>query len=86
MAKKKMTRDIPLPSSDGMFGGPGDPKKKYTASDSANYMGTYNRQQASFKKAYESMNSMMENSKRDRRMIPCAKIHFIQLLRLATKK
>jgi hypothetical protein len=66
MAKKKMTRDVPLPSSDGMFGGPGDPKKKYTASDSANYMGTYNRQQASFKKAYESMNSMMENSKRDR--------------------
>ena len=27
MAKKKITRDIPLPSSDGMFGGPGDPKK-----------------------------------------------------------
>jgi len=44
MAKKKQTRDVPLPSSDGMFGGPGDPKKKtsyprqYTAKDSANYM------------------------------------------------
>ncbi len=44
MAKKKFTRDIPLPSSDSMFGGPGDPKKKstyprqYTAQDSANYM------------------------------------------------
>jgi|SRR5210317_2427684 len=44
MAKKKMTRDVPLPSSDGMFGGPGDPKKKfsyprkYTAKDSVNYM------------------------------------------------
>jgi hypothetical protein len=25
---KKNTRDVPLPSSDGMFGGPGDPKKK----------------------------------------------------------
>ena len=44
MAKKKMTRDVPLPSSDGLFGGPGDPKKKftyprqYTAKDSVNYM------------------------------------------------
>ena len=37
MAKKKQTRDIPLPSSDGMFGGPGDPKKKYTASDSVDF-------------------------------------------------
>lgn len=40
MAKKKTTRDIPLPSSDGMFGGPGNPKK--TASDNTslnkNYM------------------------------------------------
>ena len=27
---KKYNRDMPLPSSDGMFGGPGDPKKKYT--------------------------------------------------------
>jgi len=40
MAKKKMTRDVPLPSSDGLFGGPGDPKKKYTASDSAQFMQT----------------------------------------------
>jgi hypothetical protein len=61
MKNKKYNRDMPLPSSDGMFG---DPKKKYTAKDSANYMGTYNRQQASFKKAYESMNSMMGNAKR----------------------
>jgi hypothetical protein len=43
MAKKKQTRDVPLPSSDGMFGGPGDPKKKYTASDSASYIKTYER-------------------------------------------
>lgn len=43
MAKKKMTRDVPLPSSDGMFGGPGDPKKKYTASDSAQFAQTYGR-------------------------------------------
>lgn len=34
MAKKKMTRDIPLPSSDGMFGGPGDPKKIKAKADS----------------------------------------------------
>ena len=40
MAKKKMTRDIPLPSSDGLFGGPGDPKKKYTAKDSNQFMQT----------------------------------------------
>jgi hypothetical protein len=32
MAKNKFTRDVPLPSSDGLFGGPGDPKK--TKSDS----------------------------------------------------
>lgn len=44
MPKKKMTRDIPLPSSDGLFGGPGDPKKKYTAKDSANYEGMMERQ------------------------------------------
>ena len=25
-----MTRDVPLPSSDGLFGGPGDPKKPYS--------------------------------------------------------
>jgi len=37
MAKKKMTRDVPLPSSDGLFGGPGDPKKKYTAKDSVDF-------------------------------------------------
>ena len=38
MAKKKMTRDIPLPNSDGLFGGPGDPtKQRYTASDSVNF-------------------------------------------------
>jgi hypothetical protein len=44
---KKNTRDIPLPSSDGMFGGPGDPKKKkstYTAKDSINYEGMMERQ------------------------------------------
>ena len=35
MAKKKMTRDVPLPSSDGLFGGPGDPKK--ATADSSNY-------------------------------------------------
>lgn len=34
MAKKKMTRDIPLPSSDGMFNGPGDPKKIKAQADS----------------------------------------------------
>jgi hypothetical protein len=34
---KKTTRDVPLPSSDGLFGGPGDPKKKYTASDSVDF-------------------------------------------------
>jgi hypothetical protein len=37
---KKNTRDVPLPSSDGMFGGPGDPPKgnakKPTYSDSLN--------------------------------------------------
>lgn len=38
MAKKKMNRDTPLPSSDGLFGGPGKPK--YTASDSTNFMHT----------------------------------------------
>jgi len=37
MAKKKFTRDIPLPSSDSMFGGPGDPKRKYTAQDSVRF-------------------------------------------------
>jgi len=61
MAKKKMTRDYPLPSSDGMFGGPGDPKKKYTASDSANYMGTYNR----FKKDAKIIKDYFRRVKKD---------------------
>jgi len=34
MAKKKLTRDIPLPSSEGLFGGPGDPKKMRAKADS----------------------------------------------------
>jgi hypothetical protein len=67
MAKKKMTRDVPLPSSDGMFGGPGDPKKKtsyprqYTAKDSVNYMnqiGDISQYERHIKKAgnYKSKN------------------------------
>ena len=50
MSKKKMTRDTPLPSSDGMFGGPGDPKKKYTASDSAQFAQTYGRMEQNAQK------------------------------------
>ena len=58
MAKKKMTRDTPLPSSDGMFGGPGDPKKKYTTSDSAQFAQTYGRmeQNAQKLKQYQKNN------------------------------
>jgi hypothetical protein len=59
---KKMNRDTPLPSSDGMFGGPGKPK--YTAKDSTNYMKMHNQVQASFKKAYEAGNSYMGSVKR----------------------
>jgi hypothetical protein len=50
MKKNKFTRDIPLPSSDSMFGGPGDPQKKYTASDSAQFMQTYGRFEKNAKK------------------------------------
>jgi hypothetical protein len=59
---KKMTRDYPLPSSDGMMGGPGKPK--YTAKDSTNYMSMHNMRQASFKKAVEAGNSYMGSVKR----------------------
>lgn len=46
-----MNRDVPLPSSDGMFGGPGDPKKKYTASDSTQFMNTEARLKKNIEKS-----------------------------------
>lgn len=49
---KKNTRDIPLPSSDGMFGGPGDPKKgKKKSTDSRDYTYNYNAAAEQKKKA-----------------------------------
>lgn len=51
---KKNNRDYPLPSSDGMFGGPGDPKKKYTASDSAQFMQTEVRLKKNIDKSRKS--------------------------------
>jgi hypothetical protein len=66
MAKKKMTRDVPLPSSDGMFGGPGDPKKKYTASDSASYIKTYERRVNIDKKADYILDNPSGNIAKDR--------------------
>ena len=67
MAKKKMTRDVPLPSSDGMFGGPGDPKKKYTASDSANYMKDFGVQRKLNAKTKEIVNRKSSNIAKDRK-------------------
>ena len=46
MAKKKMTRDIPLPSSDGMFGGPKDPKKMKAQADSLMSQSRYKKNNA----------------------------------------
>ena len=66
MAKKKQTRDVPLPSSDGMFGGPGDPKKKYTASDSASYIKTYERGVGLYKKAKSILDKPSGNIAKDR--------------------
>ena len=43
---KKMTRDVPLPSSDGMFGGSGDPKKIKARADSLMSQSRYKKNNA----------------------------------------
>ena len=46
MAKEKMTRDIPLPSSNDLFGGPGDPKKIKARADSLMSQSRYKKNNA----------------------------------------
>jgi hypothetical protein len=65
---KKNNRDYPLPSSNGMFGGPGDPKKTsgdpkktYTAQDSIQYMQTFKRFDKNVKKFKKYLKEVKKN-------------------------
>ena len=61
-----MTRDIPLPSSDGMFGGPGDPKKKnkYAAESYSKSAKAYRKQFVESSRSFEAGKAKIEVAKK----------------------